>query len=919
MSDLNKLNLRFTNNGLLLVQDQTLIPFGHYAILDNLVTNFEGELTGRLGMTNQANNTTTGNVNGFRRLNDPTHAKSTFIVRDDQGILYATEDGSSHATTTPPFAFTQLTTGLSTSYGSFFMYRANLSNQTWCYVGDTTKMWKATIGASGALVSNPVGIYQPTGALVYPAAYTTGTVTTVMGSPNVTGSGTTWTSAMTGLAVVITDSGSVVRTGYYIQSVTDATHLVMTANWAPSSGSGLSYSIQTENAETGTHLTFNGTYTWIYTLYDSNTGTESLYNTVQGGATDPAIPTNVWNAFAIVIPTQTVPSSVTHARIYRQATAAPATPLDGLWHRVGQIPYTGTQAVFIDDIADSVAATADTVNLVSDQPFTTILTGTYSVTNGSNAVTGSGTTWTSALNGKIMNILGVEYIISTVNSTTSITLETNYSGITQSNISGLTIAGQSLPYLFGPVNGYMLACGDPNNPGYVYWTDVFSPDTQNPANNVEVSTPADPTQAGLIYNGVAYVFTKETLWQLVQGVSLTNVWTPFPTACGHGLFAPHAFAVGAEIYFLSKDGLYATSGGVERSLIDDSIRPLFRGLSVNGYFPIDFTQPQAMFMTLWQNHVILQYQDTNGATNILLFNLIYKRWSIWNLRLGTNVLYTDEETSSRLLFGTNNPGSLYLYSGTTDGSSGLNTIPTHLLTGFITLDAPLIHKEWNGVIFDINPNSMNVTVTAYINKGGTQLAQAVWNDSGRSRKVLNFISNTDANFAEDLQLDVQWAANSTPPILYGYELLYRPDVTQLTEWVCINENHGIQGWQILRSLYITLRTDGTVTLAITPDNGTTQTYTVTTGTSGLKQKIFLPLNPTKGKLFKYVLSIAGGATYFRLYPEDCEAHVKPWVSALGYRIANPFMGGDAVMGGTSQQNPAQTGFLAGAGQALQVR
>ena len=72
-------------------------------------------------------------------------------------------------------------------------------------------------------------------------------------------------------------------------------------------------------------------------------------------------------------------------------------------------------------------------------------TGTISVTNGSNTVTGSGTQWiTGAQVGEAMLIAGELYEISAISSATSITLGKNYLGSTQSGLSYEIIPTQSL-------------------------------------------------------------------------------------------------------------------------------------------------------------------------------------------------------------------------------------------------------------------------------------------------------------------------------------------------------------------------------------------------------------------------------------------------------------------------------------------
>lgn len=91
-------------------------------------------------------------------------------------------------------------------------------------------------------------------------------------------------------------------------------------------------------------------------------------------------------------------------------------------------------------------------------------TGTVSVTNNSTAITGSGTTWTSDMEGMTFRVteFSKEFTIESVNSTTSITLKEKYDGDTGSgksyiiNPQGqqiLTFRSAPDDYYFGEVEG----------------------------------------------------------------------------------------------------------------------------------------------------------------------------------------------------------------------------------------------------------------------------------------------------------------------------------------------------------------------------------------------------------------------------------------------------------------------------------
>lgn len=592
----------------------------------------------------------------------------------------------------------------------------------------------------------------------------------------------------------------------------------------------------------GGALTLLGTYFYRYTLYDNNTGVESLFNSVD---TNTITLAGANQNVGVTIPTETVNAAVTNARVYRKGGSL------STWSLLSSQSYTGGTISFTDGASDVSIASALLLDELSDQPFTT------------------------------------------------------------TNASGTDVPGQPLPYLWGPVNGYLMACGDPQNTGYLYWCNKFNPDSENPNNRVEVTSPQDPLMNGFVFDGKSYVFSKESLFYLVLGLG-TSTWTPFQTGAGHGLFANNAFCVGPEVYYLSKDGIYATSGGAERSITADELWPLFNGDSVtiagHTYRAVDYTQASYCRLAFNNNDLWFQYKATDNQTYCLVYSLVYKRWTSATFAVGTNSLYDDEETTNRFMLGTTG-GYLALNSGTADASS---SIPVQITTGIISLNTPLMHKEWGPIVFDIDPASTSLTVSIYTDNGTTLYTSTSWNDSTRSRKIINL----NDLYAEDITISISWSSGSSTPILYGYEMLYRKDVVQLDRWSITNINHGIDGWQILRSGYITLRSTSDTILTVTADDGASYNYTIP-NTNGSKDKVFIPFDPIKGKLFSYILT----GSDFRLYNDQCEIHVRPWITSMGYSIANPFTGNtdsfDPDQQATSSSGPGLNSGAGGSGSGGQ--
>lgn len=149
-----------------------------------------------------------------------------------------------------------------------------------------------------------------------------------------------------------------------------------------------------------------------------------------------------------------------------------------------------------------------TYNIDSRPPmFEDYVTGTVSVTNGDATVTGSGTTWTTAMVGRYLQVTddGYFYRITEVNSTTSLEIETNYDGLTA---TGAAYRIADCP-LFPAEAHILLAQGavsdwfaGPRNDrtSATYWNNIFW--TGSP--NVQPPYPVKTVNGGLIGLKKAY-------------------------------------------------------------------------------------------------------------------------------------------------------------------------------------------------------------------------------------------------------------------------------------------------------------------------------------------------------------------------------------------------------------------------------
>lgn len=118
---------------------------------------------------------------------------------------------------------------------------------------------------------------------------------------------------------------------------------------------------------------------------------------------------------------------------------------------------------------------------------------------------------------------------------------------------------------------------------------------------------------------------------------------------------------------------------------------------------------------------------------------------------------------------------------------------------------------------------------------------------------------------------------------FSVEWVFEPE-PELTEiWTTQPTTHGLPGYKFLRDGYISLRSTTSSVLTISYD-GVDYDYAIAS-TGGEKRKLYLVLDPAKGKEIQYSLV---GSAGLRLYKNDCEFKIKPWGSSEGYLKVNPF-------------------------------
>lgn len=444
---------------------------------------------------------------------------------------------------------------------------------------------------------------------------------------------------------------------------------------------------------------------------------------------------------------------------------------------------------------------------------------------------------------------------------------------------GNTLLEVPLPYISDPFLGkYLLACGDVNRPGYVYWTNPGTPDQHSPGNNLQVTSPLEPLVGVFIYSTQPFVWSRDNLYFLdFGGPNAIPTFTSRLTPCGAGIVGPNAYAVSDLIYFVSPDGIYFTNGqNPAESITENSLRPLFHGLSVADFLPIDFSKADSIGLECAGETLHFTYKDTGGTLRKLEWHKIYRRWKSSSSQAMTVVsTYEDENQARRRIFFGAADGKIYEqdFAATQDGTS---SILVNVRTGSHDFGSPQTLKEFGNIIVDCDPQGGTISLTPYLDAETRALSTQTITGSGRQKVPLSL---GDA-FGYSLATNWSWTG---PGKIFQFDILYRVDEEAIKHWEFPPTTHGMSGWQQARDAYITLRSGANVTLTVEVD-GVTYTYTVPS-TGGFKLKQYVQLRPVRGKIFRYSLD---STSAFRIYGDECEIRVKPWNMGLGYKLVSPF-------------------------------
>jgi hypothetical protein len=597
------------------------------------------------------------------------------------------------------------------------------------------------------------------------------------------------------------------------------------------------------------------------------------------------------------------------------------------WRYVGSAPSSAS--TFIDNYTDDAVGVGDELEFDNFEPWPSVdipNNGTASIVNGTVAIISSTDTDTANyLPGTLVQLGGLN--VYTLRARPVLTTGTTYrleflenAGFGTNvpyNIQEPLIANQKLPYMWGPdVNGTIFACGDPLNPGKLYFSKNNAPDSASDAYNIEITQPSEPLLGGEVVDGLSFVGSTKRWWALYPtpgnpAQRYNYVEQPIP----RGLAAPYGHATdGKEIFFWARDGIWGTSRG---SLTDADLFNLFphEGLTVGEdvtykgitYIAPDYSKVTKFRLTHHNGYLYAIYIGfTDGLYHTLVLDLKRMAWSedLWGnggsaATVFISAVYSIEQAPE-------SAGALnqaLLFAGRSGGLSSKGTIytqvdhtndPGALIQGLLAVRefdggdvrAP---KQWGDFFLDCVP-AATAGVAATPMSLGAQAAAPTTIPSGATR-VRVPVSVGGTVVSDFLGLFLQWtddfSLRTTPTQFFIWQPSFDVQPARTIGWTTFGTSFGLQGFGHIRQIAITWVSTATITLTITTFDGQSPQAITIPSSGGVQKKQLFPLTANKGQLF---IVAAASSAPFQIFEDDIEVHVGAWSRSGPYQIFKSFGG-----------------------------
>ena len=222
----------------------------------------------------------------------------------------------------------------------------------------------------------------------------------------------------------------------------------------------------------------------------------------------------------------------------------------------------------------------------------------------------------------------------------------------------------------------------------IVYSKAKVPDSFPPTNYLLVESPADPAQRLMMFEGLAYIWTKGAIYA-IQG-SDEDSFIVIKTRGERGTVAKRSVARSARgVYYLSSDGIWVFDG-LQSMLLSQQIDPIFYNVSTLGIDYINMAQASVCRGAYFDSKYFLSYPHGSNTqpTRLLVYDEETSRFYMWNFT-GARDLHV-EKVNNYLVLGAGDGFAYYVENGllglnaADSVSNSVATIMTELRSAYDT-------------------------------------------------------------------------------------------------------------------------------------------------------------------------------------------------------------------------------------------
>lgn len=296
------------------------------------------------------------------------------------------------------------------------------------------------------------------------------------------------------------------------------------------------------------------------------------------------------------------------------------------------------------------------------------------------------------------------------------------------------LTGQPLPVVWGSFGegnfgNFFFGLGYKKAAGTLYWLDGNSPGTMSDLNNLEITSPSEPLVAGVMYDGLPYVWSIEKSFQIVPTYAGDQFsFVARENANSRGLFSRYAIVAARNyIYHLTEnaDGIVRVAGNGNPQYITEGIATLFYNngnlpsetVLVDGteIFPPNFLLVDDLRLFSIKDYMFFRFKDTQGKDRCLVFDERREDWISYDVYINDKIngIYFEElKNFSNTFAGVPDGVARFTEGGIYEENQLVKVVPFSLDAG----DSNLV-KEFKEVVLSVDEGTLGLTLRNYYDNG----------------------------------------------------------------------------------------------------------------------------------------------------------------------------------------------------------